>query len=71
MTASEVSLPKDIFFPVLDRLLQACTDFDLPAVVAILHELPLDYTPLDEDTSDLLWNAVQSIDGRYEASGAA
>ena len=51
MTASEVSLPYDVLIAVLDRLLQACIDFDLPAIVAILHELPLDYAPLDEDTS--------------------
>jgi FlaA1/EpsC-like NDP-sugar epimerase len=65
MTASEVSLSYDVLIAVLDRLLQACIDFDLPGVVAILHELPLDYVPLDKDTSDLLWNAVQGIeDGR-------
>jgi FlaA1/EpsC-like NDP-sugar epimerase len=67
MTASEVSLPYDVLIAVLDRLLQACIDFDLPAIVAILYELPLDYAPLGEDTCDLLWNAVQDIetkDGR-------
>ena len=64
MTASEVSLPYDVLISVLDRLLKACIDFDLPAVVSILHELPLDYAPLDEDTSDLLWNAAQDIEGR-------
>jgi hypothetical protein len=47
---------------VLDRLLQACKNFDLPAIIAILHELPLDYTPLNKDTSDLLWNAEQDIE---------
>ena len=64
MTASEVSVPYDVLIAVLDRLLQACTDFDIPALVAILHELPLDYRPMDEDTSDLLWNAMQDIEGR-------
>jgi FlaA1/EpsC-like NDP-sugar epimerase len=64
MTASEVSLPYDVLIAVLDRLLQACIDFDLPAVLAILHELPLGYAPLDEDTSDLLWNAMQDIERR-------
>ena len=64
MTASEISLPLDVLIAVLDRLLQACIDFDLPAIVAILHELPLDYAPLDEDTSDLLWNAMQDIERR-------
>ena len=65
MTASEISLPYDVLIAVLDRLLQACNDFDLPAIVAILHELPLDFAPLDEDTSDLLWNAVQGMEGRH------
>ena len=62
MTASEISLPYDVLVAVLDRLLQACIDFDLPAIVAILHELPIDYAPLDEDTSDLLWSAMQDIE---------
>ena len=62
MTASEVSLPYDVLIAALDRLLQACIDFDLPAVVDILHELPLDYAPLDEGTSDLLWNTVQDFE---------
>jgi len=53
-----------VLVAVLDRLLQACIDFDLPAIVAILHELPIDYAPLDEDTSDLLWNAMQDIERR-------
>jgi FlaA1/EpsC-like NDP-sugar epimerase len=64
MTASEVSLPYDVLIPVLDRLLQACIDFDLTDIVAILHELPLGYAPLGEDTSDLLWNAVQDTERR-------
>lgn len=66
MTASEVSLPNDVLIPVLDRLLQACIDFDLPAVIAILHELPLDYMPRDKDTSDLVWNALQDSVERQE-----
>jgi len=68
MTASEVSLPYDVLIAVLDRLLQACIDFDLPAILAILHELPLGYAPLDEDTSDLLWNAVQDIERRQRVT---
>ena len=64
MTALEVSLPYDVLIAVLDRLLQACIDFDLPTIVAILFELPLDYAPLDGDTSDLLWNAMQDIERR-------
>lgn len=45
MTASEVSLPMDDLMVVLERLRQACEDVDLSAIVSILHELPLDYTP--------------------------
>ena len=68
MTASEVSLPYDILIAMLDRLLQACIDFDLPAVVDILYELPLDYAPLEEDTFDLIWNEVQDIEARQDVT---
>ncbi len=66
MTASEVSLPRDTLMAVLDRLLQDCETFNLPAIVSILHELPLDYTPLSTDISDLLWGAEQNTDGRQD-----
>jgi FlaA1/EpsC-like NDP-sugar epimerase len=59
MTASEVSLPYDPLMAVLDRLLKACERFDLPEIVAILHELPLDYAPLNNEISDLVWGAEQ------------
>lgn len=59
MTASEVSLPYDPLMAVLDRLLNACERFDLPEIVAILHELPLDYAPLNNEISDLVWGAEQ------------
>jgi FlaA1/EpsC-like NDP-sugar epimerase len=62
MTASEVSLPYDVLMAVLDRLLQACENLDLPAIVAILHELPLDYAPLSTDISDLIWGAEQTVE---------
>ena len=54
MTASEVSLPIDKLAIVLDQLFQACVVFDLPAIIAILHQLPLEYTPMDEEISDLI-----------------
>ena len=60
MTASEVSLPLDQLMSVLDRLRLACTDFDIPEVIAILHKLPLDYTPLYDDNSDLIFATEQS-----------
>lgn len=64
MTASEVSLPRDALMAVLDRLLQACEAFDLPAIVAILHELPLEYAPSSKEISDLLWGADHGTDGQ-------
>jgi FlaA1/EpsC-like NDP-sugar epimerase len=64
MTASEVSLPRDALMPVLDRLLKACEAFDLPAIVAILYELPLDYVPSSTEISDLLWGADCGTDGQ-------
>ena len=64
MTASEVSLPRDALMAVLDRLLQACEAFDLPAIVAILHELPLEYAPSSKEISDLLWGADYGTDGQ-------
>jgi FlaA1/EpsC-like NDP-sugar epimerase len=45
MTACETSLPLRELLPVLDRLKQACEDVDLPAIIEILHELPLEYEP--------------------------
>lgn len=59
LTASEVSLPLDGLMALLDRLLHACEAFDIPAIVAILRELPLDYAPFSTDTSDLLWGSGQ------------
>ena len=58
MTASEASLPKGDLTLVLNRLLAACERFDLPAIIAILRELPLDYAPMQGEISDLLWNAT-------------
>lgn len=46
MTASEVSLTMDQLMAVLERLRQACDIVDLCAIVDILNELPLDYTPV-------------------------
>lgn len=59
MTASEVSLPIADLRAALDRLLAACEDFNLPLITSILHELPLDYSPLSSSISDLLWDAQQ------------
>jgi FlaA1/EpsC-like NDP-sugar epimerase len=66
MTASELSLPLDELMTVLDRLLQACEAFDLPVILSILHELPLDYSPTNAGISDLLWSASER-DAEFEA----
>lgn len=55
MTASEVSLTMDELQEVLDRLFQACVDFDLPTIVAILHELPLEYMPQSDAIADVIY----------------
>ena len=65
MMASEVSLPMEELMAVLDRLLSACENSDLPTIVAILHELPVDYAPLGRDISDLVWGAEQDNEGRH------
>jgi len=60
MTASETSLPPDELFAALDRLLAACKAFDLTQIHHILRALPLEYSPLEDELADLVWNAVQS-----------
>jgi FlaA1/EpsC-like NDP-sugar epimerase len=60
MTASEVSLPHAELKEVLDRLFDACERFDMPTILSILRELPVDYTPNGIEVSDLLWNAENS-----------
>lgn len=68
MTASEVSLPYEVLMAVMDRLQQACENFNLPAIIAILHELPIDYTPLSKDISDLLWDAEKEREERQNVT---
>lgn len=70
MTASEVSLPRDTLMSTLDRLLQACEAFDLSEIVAILRELPLDYTPSSTEISDLLWRSGHTEEPKNMAVGA-
>jgi len=53
MTASEVSLPMMSLMEVLDRLRRACEGSDLPEIIAILRELPLDYVPANGHSSSL------------------
>ena len=68
MVATEVSMPNEALMEVLDRLLYSCSTFNLPEIVAILHELPLDYAPRSPGTSDLLWNAKQDIEKSQDSS---
>ena len=68
MTASEISLPYEVLMPVLDRLLRACENSNLPEIIAIMHELPLDYVPLGTDISDLLWGADQGSEERQNVT---
>jgi len=74
MTASEVSLAMEELQEVLDRLFQACLEFDMQTIVAILHELPLDYSPQSDAIADLIWlehggleKSVTSIEASTEA----
>ncbi|MBZ0128405.1 MAG: polysaccharide biosynthesis protein [Rhodobacteraceae bacterium] len=62
MSASEVSLPFRELMAVLDRLHAAAESFDVPAMIAILHELPLEYAPRSTEMSDLLW--IEGATGR-------
>ncbi len=59
MTASETSMTGSELMPLLDRLQEACDAHDLPVVLQIIGELPVDYAPLEMETSDLIWNAGQ------------
>lgn len=68
MTASEVALPSAALSEALDRLFKACEAFDLPTILAMLHELPLEYSPLNTDVSDRLWGAEQGSEALIQAS---
>lgn len=63
MTASEVSLSIDELTPILDRLCTACDDVNLDEIIGILHELPLDYSPMGSKIT--YWGTDQVIDGLY------
>jgi FlaA1/EpsC-like NDP-sugar epimerase len=58
MTASETCIPMDQLQRILKRLGEACDDFDLPSIIAIIHQLPVSYQPTSSDISDLQWNAM-------------
>lgn len=71
MTASEVSLGMDELQEVLDRLFQACVDFDLPTIIAILHELPLEYIPQSDGIADLIWSEHDGLEKRAKSIEAS
>ena len=60
MTASEVSLSMDELMLVLDRLYEACETVDLPEIINILHELPLEYAPAGGTIS--YWGSDAKVD---------
>lgn len=59
MTAREVALDAAALDPLLDRLWQACLDYDLTGIKAILHEAPLGFVAPEPVLSDLTWLAMQ------------
>lgn len=70
MSAKEIAMPLEELLPTLDDLLEACKLFNLPEIHYILRNLPLEYTPLQKQLSDLVWEAAQELgrtDQRVEA----
>lgn len=55
MTASEISLSLDKLMTLLDRLQIACDTFDIPAIIAIIHQMPVSYAPSSTEIFDLQW----------------
>jgi FlaA1/EpsC-like NDP-sugar epimerase len=66
LAASEVSLDAGALTAVLDDLQQACRAADLPAIRALLLAAPLDYTPAEAKTHDLVWDKDVVEKGRQE-----
>jgi FlaA1/EpsC-like NDP-sugar epimerase len=64
MTASEGWLSLEALIQVLKRLQRACEDIDLPTIIDILHELPLNYTPVGEMIT--YWAAELKMGGPEE-----
>lgn len=52
MTASEDSLTMDELMSVLDRLCDICRNNASSEAIKILHELPINYAPIDRDISN-------------------
>lgn len=60
MKASELSVDSSELKIILDKLNIACQDFDIPKILKILQELPIQYTPSNRTTSDIIWNSQDS-----------
>ena len=60
MSAKEIALSLEELMPVLDDLLAACKAFNLPVILEVLRGLPLEYSPLEDRLSDLVWEASKS-----------
>lgn len=58
MTAREVALTPEALDSLLDRLMAACQEFDLPAIRTLLIEAPLEFSPGPGELSDLTWQAL-------------
>jgi FlaA1/EpsC-like NDP-sugar epimerase len=57
MTASEVSLTQAEVTRFLTQLRKACDAADLPEILRLLREMPLEYRPTTSEVGDLIWNA--------------
>lgn len=66
MTASETSLSMADLTDALDRLGNACNNFDVATILAIHHELPLEYAPRGETVSDLVWLEARDLSTQAE-----
>ncbi|WP_291133857.1 nucleoside-diphosphate sugar epimerase/dehydratase [Erythrobacter sp.] len=61
MSAKEIAMTPEELSPILDSLLEACKTFNLPVILEVLQNLPLDYAPLEDRLSDLVWEAGQEL----------
>lgn len=59
MTSSEVFLKAEDLMPVLEQLKLACDAHDMPRIIEIIRNLPVDYIPPEIHSPDLIWAAKQ------------
>jgi FlaA1/EpsC-like NDP-sugar epimerase len=53
MMARELSLPMSELQLILNKLKNACDNYDIPIILNTLKELPLDYIPTDQKINDV------------------